>query len=266
MTTKEFRGIAQAELRAVAGRRIEGYAAVFNELSEDLGGFRERIRRGAFSQSLRNGADVRALIDHEPSLILGRTKAGTLQLREDERGLHFSVEVPRNATGEGILESVSRGDVDQCSFAFRVRKDAWPFPHTRELLEVDLFDVSVVTYPAYPQTTVAVRGWYAGVARRGGGYRPDPRLEAMNDQQRRLWIEQTAREIEEYDRNPRTAAAPIRYVSLAEQRDQQRRRLIAKWEREIREDRKLIAVREEEERRQRERQKPKGTWYGVFIG
>src|SRR5262245_55045724 len=140
--------------------RIVGYAAVFDSLSENLGGFRERIRPGAFRRALAEGQDVRALIDHDPSLILGRTRSGTLELRETARGLLATIDPPNTSRARDLVESMRRGDVDQMSFGFRTVTDDW---HTedgeavRELIDVDLFDVSVVTFPAYPATDVAVR-------------------------------------------------------------------------------------------------------------
>lgn len=156
----ERRFIAAAEFR-MAGEdspRIEGYAAVFNSLSEDLGGFREIIRPGAFAQSL--GADVRALWNHDANHVLGRTRANTLTLSEDAKGLRVEIHPPESAAG--MLESMTRGDVDQMSFGFVTRKDDWAVADdgtvVRTLIEVDLFDVSVVTFPAYPETEAALRG------------------------------------------------------------------------------------------------------------
>lgn len=139
---------------------IAGYAAVFDSLSEDLGGFRERIKVGAFTRSLREGADVRALIDHDPSKILGRNLAGTLRIKPNAKGLFVEIDAPDTQIGRDIRLSIKRGDVNGMSFAFMTRSDEW---HTedgtavRELLDVDLRDVSVVTYPAYSATDVAVR-------------------------------------------------------------------------------------------------------------
>jgi uncharacterized protein len=140
--------------------RIVGYAAVFDSLSEDLGGFRERVRVGAFTRSLRDGADVRALIDHKPSEILGRTKAHTLTLRPTARGLLAYIDPPNTTRARDLMESIRRGDIDGMSFGFKTVGDEW---HTedgveiRDLCDVDLFDVSVVTFPAYPSTEVGLR-------------------------------------------------------------------------------------------------------------
>jgi Escherichia/Staphylococcus phage prohead protease len=138
---------------------ITGYAAVFNSLSLDLGGFRELIRPGAFARTL-GSADVRALVNHDPNLVLGRNKAGTLRLSEDERGLKMEIDPPNTGCGRDILESLRRGDIDNCSFGFYCVSDSWADTGdgiVRELCDVDLLDTSVVTYPAYEQTSVAVR-------------------------------------------------------------------------------------------------------------
>ncbi len=139
---------------------IAGYAAVFDSLSEDLGGFRERIKVGAFTRSLREGADVRALVDHDPSKILGRNLAGTLRIKPNAKGLFVEIDAPDTSIGRDIQKSIKRGDVNGMSFAFMTRSDEWHMEDgtaIRELLDVDLHDVSVVTYPAYPATDVAVR-------------------------------------------------------------------------------------------------------------
>lgn len=146
--------------------KIIGYAAVFNKLSEDLGGFRELIAPGAFKKTIQE-ADVRALVDHDPSRILGRTKSGTLGLSEDETGLLAEIEPPNTTVGRDILESLKRGDVSGMSFGFRTIKDRWKTnngQNIRTLLEVALYDVSIVTYPAYPDTSVAMRSAFnAGI-------------------------------------------------------------------------------------------------------
>jgi len=137
---------------------LVGYAALYDELSEDLGGFRERIAPGAFAKSL--GGDVRALFNHDPNLIIGRTKSKTLTLSEDQRGLRAEITLPNTSAARDLLESVQVGNVDQMSFGFRTRSDSWDEVDgkiVRTLLEVELFDVSPVTFPAYPQTEIAKR-------------------------------------------------------------------------------------------------------------
>jgi HK97 family phage prohead protease len=155
---KELR-IDRAEGRGV---KLGGYAAVFNSESLDLGGFTERISRGAFENALKG--DVRALVNHDRNLILGRTKAGTLRLAEDERGLAFEVDLPDTTAGRDLAVSVERGDITGMSFAFRVADggDQWakvgPGRWLRTLLNIEsLPDISPVTYPAYPATELGFR-------------------------------------------------------------------------------------------------------------
>jgi uncharacterized protein len=166
--SRESRVIEAAELRAEPREAggppmIVGYAAVYDSLSEDLGGFREQIAPGAFARTLRT-ADVRALVDHDPSKILGRSTAGTLRLRNNAKGLLAEVDPPDTQAGRDIVASIQRGDVSGMSFTFRVAPngDSWEMlPNgqgaIRTLRDVDLLDVSVVTFPAYPETEVAVR-------------------------------------------------------------------------------------------------------------
>jgi hypothetical protein len=150
---------AAAELRAT-GNRLEGYAAVFDSPSVDLGGFVETIRRRAFASSLQRRADVLGLYHHDTRAVLARTTSGTLRLAEDSRGLHFQMDVANTTAGRDVLESVGRGDISGASIGFRTVKDKWQrgsTPAQRELLEVDLFDVTVTASPAYPETSVARR-------------------------------------------------------------------------------------------------------------
>lgn len=147
------------ELRADGAGVIEGYAATFNQTSEVLGWFVERIRPGAFAKTLRE-ADVRALFNHNPDYVLGRRRAGTLELEEDGYGLRFRVVPPDTSWARDLRQSIERGDINQASFAFDAIRDEWNYdvePNERELVEVRLYDVSIVTYPAYPQTSVSAR-------------------------------------------------------------------------------------------------------------
>lgn len=140
--------------------KIIGYAAVFNSRSQDLGGFTEIIKPGTFSRSLAAGADVRAFVDHNSSKIIGRTKSGTLKLREDERGLLAEISPANTTAGRDVVESIQRGDLDGMSFAFRTIKDEWRHEDgqlLRELQDVDLMDVSIVSWPAYSSTSVSMR-------------------------------------------------------------------------------------------------------------
>lgn len=139
--------------------RFGGYAANFGILSDDLGGFREQIAPGAFTASL-GADDIRCLFNHDPNYVLGRNRSGTLRLSEDDQGLLFDVDAPDAQWARDLHISVQRGDVSQCSFSFDVIRDQWwtvDGGEERTLLEVKLADVSIVTYPAYPTTAVAVR-------------------------------------------------------------------------------------------------------------
>jgi HK97 family phage prohead protease len=143
------------------GKKISGHAAVFNQLSENLGGFREQIAPGAFANTLRKNADVRLLVNHQ-GLPLARTKSGTLTLKEDSHGLRIEADVDESDPDiQRVLPKLQRGDLSQMSIGFYVVADSWEITEReriRTLLEVDLFDVSLVTYPAYPQTSVKIAG------------------------------------------------------------------------------------------------------------
>ena len=134
---------------------ITGYAAVFDKWSEDLGWFKEKIEPGAFARTIKNG-DVRALIN--PSLVIGRTRNDTLRLWEDDKGLGYEVDLPETTYASDLRESISRRDITQNSFGFQTVEDEWSEDGKRRtLLEVKLFDVSPVTFPAYRQTNVKIR-------------------------------------------------------------------------------------------------------------
>lgn len=170
---REVRYLTVRELRASGEGeepRISGYAAVFDVLSEDLGGFRERIRGGAFGETLKSG-DQKALWNHDTNLVLGSVRAKTLELDEDEVGLRFVIRPPDTQAGRDALASMRRGDVDQMSFAFRTVKDDWQQVGDqiiRTLMEVKLFEVSPVAFPAYPQTSAFVRSQFEEFRTRQG--------------------------------------------------------------------------------------------------
>ncbi len=154
--------VEDIELRVVDGDipKIAGYAAKFGKWSEDLGGFREKIRIGAFDDVLAD--DVRALKNHDPNLLLGRTKSGTLRLTANKTGLRFEVDTPDTNVGRDTVEEIRRGDISGCSFGFIVDVDEWRYlqDDTVERTIISfrkLFDVGPVTYPAYPDTSVAAR-------------------------------------------------------------------------------------------------------------
>ncbi len=197
-----FRARTQIELRAKEGSKmpgLRGYTAVFDSWSEPLGffeDFREKIAEGCFKKTVVE-SDVRALVDHDPSKLFGRSRGsagGTLALGEDSSGLEFEVdELPDTTTGRDIAELVERQDIDGCSFGFRTVADEWVYERPadapsqeedesdgvfieawRTLKEVRLFDVGPVTFPAYPETTAEVRSKIAGLraARDAGAAAP----------------------------------------------------------------------------------------------
>lgn len=146
---------------------LRGHAAVFNSLSEDLGGFRELIEPGAFRAVLRKKPDVRLLLNHDPNFVLARTASDTLELREDKTGLHVFARVDTSISWVNDLRtSMQRGDIDQMSFAFTVAEggDEWAVTDDGRIVCTirsdgvdELFDTSVVTFPAYPKTDVGMR-------------------------------------------------------------------------------------------------------------
>jgi HK97 family phage prohead protease len=154
---------AFAECRAEAsdnGKKIRGYAIVFHSQSVDLGGFREIIAPEAVDRTLSEGLDVRALVDHDSAKVIGRTRAGTLQLRKDSRGLRIEVEPDDEISyARDILRSVARGDVTGMSFGFRAIGDEWNYDEktpVRTVTDMRVSEVSIVTFPAYQATDVQI--------------------------------------------------------------------------------------------------------------
>ena len=140
--------------------KIEGYFAVFNSTYEIAPGMTESVAAGAFSNSL--SGDVRALVNHDTTLVLGRTKAGTLQLREDSRGLWGSITInPNDGDAMNLYERVKRGDVDQCSFGFEIRSEDTDIREDGSvhftIRDVNLWEVSCCTFPAYEETNISAR-------------------------------------------------------------------------------------------------------------
>lgn len=139
---------------------IEGYFAVFNSIYEIVPGMSESIAPGAFSKTL--SGDIRALINHDTTLVLGRTKANTLQLREDNHGLWGHIDVnPNDTDAMNLYERVKRGDVDQCSFGFDILSEETDFRDDGSvhwtIKEVELYEVSPCTFPAYEETNISAR-------------------------------------------------------------------------------------------------------------
>lgn len=168
---RRFGNLVDVEVRTLedGSVRVAGHAAVFDSPTQ-IGppgvGFEEVIARGAFKKTLADGADVRFLFNHNPDLVLARTKSGTLNLREDEVGLAVDAQLAPTSVGRDLAILLKRGDVDKMSFGFRVVKDQWETVRRdgdggtferRTVLEAQLMDVSGVTWPAYDETDLALR-------------------------------------------------------------------------------------------------------------
>lgn len=162
----ERRGLHDAVvLRLQAAKpTLSGYAARYNSETVIMGLWRERIARGAFASALDGTDDVRALFNHDPNKLLGRTSSGTLSLSDDEKGLRYDIDLPDTQDARDVRELIKRGDVTGSSFGFRIVEDEWDDTPTKRgqlplltIRKVELFDVSPVTFPAYPQTSVSAR-------------------------------------------------------------------------------------------------------------
>ena len=163
---EEERRIANIDIRMINKNGepvIGGLAAVFNSLSEDLGGFREQIAPGAFRAAL-DVSDPRCLFNHEASMVLGRVSSGTLRLNENDKGLEFECDIPGTSYAKDLMTCMKRGDIDQCSFGFSVDEggDSWNKDSNGKWIRTinkvaKLYDVSLVTFPAYPSTECALR-------------------------------------------------------------------------------------------------------------
>lgn len=182
----EIRALA-APIDLRAGDAVQtaaGYAAVFNSITDIGGYFREQIAPGAFDSALT--ADVRALFNHDTGLVLGRTTANTLRLASDERGLAVEIDMPDTAFARDLGVSMKRGDITGMSFGFMVTKQNWDESGDtplRTIEAVDLFEVSIVTFPAYADTAVAVRTLDA--------FRNERRAQNFNAAARRLRMKTT---------------------------------------------------------------------------
>ena len=164
----------RAKAEGGAANMLFGYAAKFDVLSDPIAGFREQIAPGAFSDVLED--DVRALFNHDVNHVLGRRGAGTLRIHQDETGLSYEVDLPDTQAARDLVVSVDRGDVSQSSFAFRVAPngDTWDENEDGIIIRTitklsRLYDVSPVTYPAYPDATVAKRSLESWQATRQTG-------------------------------------------------------------------------------------------------
>lgn len=140
--------------------RVILHPIVFDVKSDRLMFFREIIRPEAIDRTLREKTDVRALVDHDPSKILGRLSAGTLQLTKERRGVRAEIDPPNTSYARDLIVSVRRGDITGGSFSFRVITDQWHIENgeeIRDVLDMEVYEVSAVTFPAYPQTAAALR-------------------------------------------------------------------------------------------------------------
>ena len=162
MTDKDIRYTAgPIEIRSDHGTNgsigtITGYSAVFNSVSEDLGGFTEIMAEGAFTRVLADKPDVRGLVNHDSNMMIGRTSSGTMRLTQDSKGLRYEIDVADTQAGRDIMTSIKRGDTTGSSFAFRVENDEFNTVDgvmQRTVTEVSaLYDSGPVTFPAYPAT------------------------------------------------------------------------------------------------------------------
>lgn len=149
------------ELRVEQGDKpkIVGHASVFDKPAE-IWGFEEVVRKGAFAEAVKRD-DVRALLNHDPNFVLGRTKSGTLSLHEDDIGLAVENDPPDTQWAKDLQITMQRGDIDQMSYGFIVEEEKWSKrdgnPDLREILKARLFDVSVVTFPAFEETDAQVQ-------------------------------------------------------------------------------------------------------------
>lgn len=172
MSIREVRFLKSTEVRAVGGSgdsdplRIDGYASVFN-VNAQLPGFQERMKPGSFTRAIKESQDVVCLFNHDANFVLGRTTSGTLRLDQTERGLHYICDLPNTQTARDLHESIKRGDINGCSFAFTIPEGGQDWSEgrsadgtyfiQREISDVDLLDVSPVTYPCYTGTSVDAR-------------------------------------------------------------------------------------------------------------
>ena len=150
----------RVETNSTGGHSVSGYAIVFDSDSVDLGGFTERCAPTCLTRTLKDSPDVLCLRDHKQELLLGRTKAGTLSLNTDDTGLRFICNLPNTTAANDLAESLRRGDIDSCSFGFSVASDSWTRDKQgndlRTLTDIDLFEISVVSFPAYGASSASI--------------------------------------------------------------------------------------------------------------
>ena len=199
--TMERRALAAPpEVRADDGAMVaRGYAALFNSEADIGGYFREVIAPGAFTETLKND-DIRALIDHDTGRVIGRSSAGTLRLKEDDKGLSVEIDLPDTTDGRDLAVQLERGDISGMSFGFIVRHDEWDEtsdPPTRTIHAVDLREVSAVAFPAYGDTEIALRSLEnaRAVNRKAEEYKREAGKKADNYFRRKAETEQKFRRI-----------------------------------------------------------------------
>jgi HK97 family phage prohead protease len=189
LNKREIRSITAAEFRVSTNsdgsKTVAGYAILYNSQSVDLGGFKEIVAPGALTRTLQERPDVLCLRDHKTELLLGRTNAGTLTLEDQPTGLHFTVKLPATTAGSDTAESLSRGDIDGCSFGFSVRNDIWNDTADgtiiRTLLDIDLYEISITSFPAYQSTTAALRSAPVEIRTRIEHRDDEPQIEPLTE-------------------------------------------------------------------------------------
>ena len=157
----ERRAFVECRIDAIDSHRLRGYAIVFNARSQNLGGFQEVIAPEAIDRTFKEALDVRALVNHDSAKVIGRLRAGTLQMQKDATGLRVTIEPDLEISyAKDIMLEVRRGDVSGMSFAFRTIEDDWNYDDEtmplRTVLDMRVSEVSIVTFPAYTQTDIQV--------------------------------------------------------------------------------------------------------------
>nr|WP_315476307.1 HK97 family phage prohead protease [uncultured Undibacterium sp.] len=185
MKTNTFEIRSGGDLRAVSSGKLAGYAAVYGSQSQDLGGFVEVIRQGAFTKSLTAPDSIRALYEHDNQKLLGRVGSGTLKLEENSKGLYFELTLPDTSYARDLGILVERGDISGCSFGFQVPTggDLWEMRNgqlTRDLITVNLQEITITCNPAYLDTNVAVRSMEA--------WHEENNFQAFVDFNQSLWM------------------------------------------------------------------------------
>lgn len=154
--TLNITGLKTRDIEDGGGHQVTGYAAVFDQPTTIMDVYTEVLAPGAFDKTLSTNNDIRALFNHDTGRVLGRTKSGTLHLSEDEHGLAFDLELPNTSTGNDLAALLERGDVNQCSFGFYPTLEEWDYSDPDNpvdtVREVELLEISIVTFPAYEGT------------------------------------------------------------------------------------------------------------------